>query len=105
MPRNIRLLSLDVIDTFPKTLVSIALNRRATPPRVGTRLRNTDRINGRTEVSLRPGFTKGLEEQETVADLRAHLARHVRRYGQRFSPSAFLIFGEGNRTLHGSARI
>ena len=105
MPQSIRKVSTRVVGAFPETVAAVALGRNTTLPPVGTHLRNTKRVHGRTEVRVLQGFTDGLKEPKTVNDLRAHLACHLRIGGRPLQPAEILIFGQDNKTLHGRTHI
>jgi hypothetical protein len=107
MPMSIQRVSTRVVDTFEPSVTLVAVGRNTTPPRVGTHLRRTKRIHGRTQVRVLRGFSDGLDpcRLRTVNDLRAHLASHLLIEGRSIHPSEILVFGPDNKTLHGRRHI
>jgi len=86
-------------------LVSVALNRNATMPPVGTHMRKTRRIDARTHVRRLRGFSRNLSQTKTVNDLRKHIAAHIQVHGRLLQASEVMIFGHDHKTLHGAKHL
>jgi hypothetical protein len=107
LPHTLRIaqLSASIARIRGEPLTGIAINRKRTPPPIGTHRRHLRLINGRTEVLVARSLWPELHDVENGAQLKALLCRYVRLKGQRLPRAAFILLDARKKVMHAARTI